>query len=123
MAYDEKLANRIREALAHLPMVEEKKMFGGLTFLVNGKMCVSVSGEDMICRFDPKLHAIMCEKKYFKPVKVKGIEYLGYCYISPAGIKSEDEFSHWIGLCLQFNSKAKSSEKRNKARRLSNCRL
>jgi len=52
MAYNEKLADRVREALAHLPEVEEKKMFRGVTFMVNGKMCVSVSGDEMMCRFD-----------------------------------------------------------------------
>jgi hypothetical protein len=55
MAYDLKLAERIREYLARLPnlKVEEKKMFSGLAFMVNGKMCVNVSGENMMCRVDP----------------------------------------------------------------------
>lgn len=55
MPYNEKLANRIREALGELPDVEEKKMFGGIAFIVNGKMCVNVSGDEMMCRFDPSL--------------------------------------------------------------------
>ena len=55
MAYDEKLADRVREALADIPNVEEKKMFRGVTFMVNDKMCVSVSGNELMLRLDPDL--------------------------------------------------------------------
>jgi TfoX/Sxy family transcriptional regulator of competence genes len=57
MAYSTKLADRVREYLFRLPdlQIEEKKMFGGLAFLVNGKMCVNISGENLMCRFDPGL--------------------------------------------------------------------
>ncbi len=57
MAYDTKLAERIREYLNAIPRIriEEKKMFRGLTFMINGKMCVCVSGENLMCRFDPVL--------------------------------------------------------------------
>jgi len=54
MAYNEQLTNRIREALAHLPKVEERKMFRGVTFMVNGKMCISAGNEEMMCRIDPE---------------------------------------------------------------------
>src|ERR1700748_770369 len=50
MSYNPKLADRVREALAHLPDVEEKEMFRGVCFMVNGKMCVCVSGEELLCR-------------------------------------------------------------------------
>jgi TfoX/Sxy family transcriptional regulator of competence genes len=55
MPYNENLAHRIREALEHLPKVEEKKMFRGLTFIVNDKMCAGVSGDEMMLRFTPLL--------------------------------------------------------------------
>lgn len=55
MAFSEELARRIRKAVEHLP-VEEKKMFGSLAFLVNGKMCLTAGSERMMCRIDPKLH-------------------------------------------------------------------
>ena len=114
MGYNEKLANRIREALAHLPKVEEKKMFRGLTFMVNGKMCVSVSGDEMMCRFDPALQEEVADKKGFRPMIMKGREYKGYCYISEDGIKSKKDFNYWIGLCLDFNKRAKASKKSKK---------
>ena len=53
MAYNEKLAGRIREALVDQPNVEEKKMFKGLCFMVNGKMCLCASGDEMLCRIGP----------------------------------------------------------------------
>ena len=56
MAHDERLASRVRAALAHRQDVEEKKMFGGITFLVGGKMCVSVGKTRLMCRIDPAVH-------------------------------------------------------------------
>ena len=54
MAYSEKMAGRVREALSHLSKVEEKKMFRGMTFMVDGKMCVNLSGENLMLRIDPQ---------------------------------------------------------------------
>jgi TfoX/Sxy family transcriptional regulator of competence genes len=114
MAYNEKLADRIREALVDVPQLEEKKMFRGVTFMVNGKMCVCVSGEEMMCRFDPALHETIAEKQGFRTMIMKGREYKGYGYISPEAIKSKKGFNYWINLCLEFNSKAKASKKKKK---------
>src|SRR6476660_3554509 len=101
MAYNEKLAERIRKALAHLPEVEEKKMFRGVAFMVNGKMCVNVSGDEMMCRFDPVLQEELETKKGFRKMIMKGREFKGYGYISEEGIKSKKDFDYWINLCLQ----------------------
>jgi TfoX/Sxy family transcriptional regulator of competence genes len=114
MAYSEKLRDRIREALAYLPKVEEKKMFRGVTFMVNNKMCVSVSGEEMMCRFDPALQEAAAKKRGFRPMIMKGREYKGYGYISEEGIKSKKEFDYWVGISLDFNKMAKSSKKKKK---------
>lgn len=112
MAYDEKLTNRIRLALEDVPNVEEKKMFRGVTFMVNGKMCVCVSGDEMLCRFDPALQDTIAEKNGFRTMIMKGREYKGYGYVSQEVIKSKKDFDFWINLCLQFNSKAKASKKK-----------
>ena len=114
MPYNEKLADRIREALQHLPKVEEKKMFRGVTFMVNDKMCVSVSGNEMMCRFDPALQEAVAEKKGFRTMIMKGREYKGYGYINQEGIKSKENLNYWIGLALDFNKKAKVSKRKNK---------
>ncbi len=117
MAYNEKLADRLREALAHLPRVEEKKMFRGVTFMVNNKMCVSVSGEELMCRFDPTLHETVSEMNGFRTMMMKGREYKGFGYVTQDAIKSKKDFDFWINLCLEFNSKAKASKKVKKPAR------
>ena len=113
MAYDMKLADRVREYLVNLPdiKIEAKKMFGGLTFMVNGKMCVNVSGENLMCRFDPNLQEEISKRKGFETMIMKGREYKGYCYVNPDGFKTENDFNYWIDLCLAFNSRANPSKK------------
>ena len=112
MPYSEKLAERIRESLAAIPKVEEKKMFRGITFMVNGKMCVNVSGEELMCRFDPELQETIADKKGFRKMIMKGRVYKGYGYVSQDAIKSKKDFDFWINLCLEFNGKAKASKKK-----------
>src|SRR5664279_3550193 len=112
MVYNEKLAGRIRKAIQHLPKVEEKKMFRGITFMVDGKMCVSVSGDEMMCRIDPELHDAAVEKNGCRTMFMKGREYKGYVYIGEEGIKSKKDFDYWINLSLDFNKRAKAAQKK-----------
>jgi TfoX/Sxy family transcriptional regulator of competence genes len=114
MAYDIKLADRIRKYLLKFPLlkVEEKEMFRGLTFMVNGKMCVSVSGENLMCRFDAALHEEAAEKTGFEPMIMKGKELKGYCYIGPVGLTSQKDFEYWLNLSLDYNERAKSSKRK-----------
>lgn len=113
MAYDIKLANRIREYLAKFPelRVTEKEMFRGIVFMVNGKMCINVSEENLMCRFDPSLYPEVAERNGFEPMIMKGKELKGYCYVNPHGYKSKKDFEYWVHLCLDFNERAKSSKK------------
>jgi hypothetical protein len=113
MAYNIELADRIRNYLVGFPnlKIEEKKMFRGLTFMVNGKMCISVSGENLMCRFDPDLEEEVAEKRGFQPMIMKNRQYKGYCYISSEGYKAKKDFEYWVNLCLAFNKKAKASKK------------
>lgn len=114
MAYDEKLADRIREYLSEFPSlaIEEKKMFRGLTFLVNGKMCTGVSGDELLVRFDPNLHNEFCELNGFRPMLTKGKEYKGYGYVQPDDIKTDRQLGHWLDIALQFNKEAKIRKKK-----------
>lgn len=116
MAYDIKLADRIREYLVQLPKlkIEEKEMFSGLAFMINGKMCINVSGENLMCRFDPALQDEVAERNGFLPMIMKGKELKGYCYVEPEGFKRKVDFEYWANLCLAFNEKAKSSKKKKK---------
>lgn len=113
MAYDEKLANRIREYLYEVPgiEIEEKEMFRGLTFMVNGKMCVSVSGDDMMVRFDPALQDQFSETEGFRTMQMKTRTYKGYGYIDAQTVRSKKNFEFWIKQCLDFNPRAKASKK------------
>ena len=116
MSFDSKLTDRIREYLARFSglKVEEKKMFHGLTFMINDKMCISVSGQNLMCRFDAERHEEVAEKSGFQPMVMKGKEYKGFCYVNPVGFKSKKEFEYWVNLCLDYNERAKSSKKKNK---------
>jgi TfoX/Sxy family transcriptional regulator of competence genes len=114
MAYNEKTAEKVRNALAEVPNVQEKKMFRGVTFMVNGKMCVSVGGNEIMCRIDPELHDTAIQRKGSRTVIMKGSEYKGWVYVNEEGIKNKKDFDYWIGLALDFNGRAKASAKKKK---------
>jgi TfoX/Sxy family transcriptional regulator of competence genes len=111
MAYNEKLADRVREALADIPNVEEKKMFRGVTFMVNDKMCVSVSGDELMLRLDPELTEQLTEENGTRPMVHGGKHMKGFIYISEERFRNKKDFDHWIQLALEFNPKAKASKK------------
>lgn len=112
MAYSEDLANRVREYLATIPKLKitEKKMFGGLAFLVDEKMCVNVSGDNLMCRFDPKREEEVASKKGFVPMIMRGKQLSGYSYVEPEGFRQKSDFEYWMKLCLEFNKNAKKSK-------------
>ena len=114
MAYDEKLAERVRHALAHMPQIEEKKMFSGVAFLVDGKMCVNVAGSELMCRIDPEIQQQLVQEKVCRSMIMKGRECKGYVLINEEEMQNGKEFKYWIGLSLDFNKRAKSSKKKKK---------
>lgn len=114
MAYDEKLADRIRETLIDLPKLEEKKMMGGLTFMVNGKMCIGIVGDELMCRIDPDLYESALERRGCRPMDFTGRPMKGYVFVSKEGFKSKTDFEYWLGLSLEFNKKAKAAKKKKK---------
>lgn len=114
MAYNENLANRIRKRFAEFSDVKEKPMVGGLTFMVNGKMCVGVMKDELMCRIDPALHNELLEKPGCRTVDFIKRPMSGYILIDSTVIKSKKDFEYWIGLALEFNKKAKASKKRKK---------
>ena len=112
MAYNSKLADRIRETLANLPVIEEKEMMGGLAFMVNDKMCVGVIKDEMMCRMDPALHAEVIEKTGCRTMDFTKQQMKGWVMIDETGLRNIQDLDYWIGLALDFNSKAKSSRKK-----------
>lgn len=114
MAYNEQLANRIREQLADLPSIKEKEMMGGLTFMLNDKMCIGIIKDEMMCRIAPELQGTVIEKTGCRIMEFTGRPMKGYVMVDDTGMKTQREFEYWINLCLEFNSKAKSSKKKKK---------
>jgi TfoX/Sxy family transcriptional regulator of competence genes len=112
MAYDEQLATRIRERLAEIENVEEKPMMGGLTFMINGKMCVGIIKNDLMCRIDPAEHAGAVERTGCRTMDFTAKPMKGYILIDETGMRDPQDFNFWIGLALSFNPKAKASGKR-----------
>jgi TfoX N-terminal domain len=113
MAYDIDLADKVREYLAEIPDldIEEKKMFNVLNFMVNGKTCVCVSGENLMLRFDPNLQGELAEKNGYETMLMKGKEYKGYCYINPYGFQDKKDFDYFLNLCVEYNKISKVSKK------------
>lgn len=114
MAYNEQLAIRIRKQLAKLPNVKEKEMMGGLTFMLNEKMCIGIIKDEMMCRIAPEMQDIVLEKKGCRIMDFTGRPMKGYVMVDQYGMKSQQEFNYWINLCLDFNSKAKASKRKKK---------
>jgi TfoX/Sxy family transcriptional regulator of competence genes len=114
MAYNKKLADRIRERLVELPNIEEKEMMGGLVFMFNGKMCIGVIKDEMMCRIDPEIHENEVEKTGCRSMDFTKRPMKGYVLIEESGMNSRSDFEHWIQLSLDFNKNAKASRKKNK---------
>ena len=112
MAYSEKLANRIRERFSELSNVVEKEMMGGLTFMYNGKMCVGIIKDELMCRIDPAFHEKAVEKTGCRTMDFTKRPMIGYVLIDESGMKSKKDFNYWINLSLDFNKKAKASKKK-----------
>lgn len=113
MAYNEVLANRVREiiALTH-NITEEKKMFGGLCFMVDNKMCVGIESERMMIRLDPSVMDEVLEKNGCHPMDFTGRPMKGYVFVDIEVLKTKRQLNYWIQLALEYNPKAKASKKK-----------
>ncbi len=115
MAYHEKLAARVREIIARThDDVEEKAMFGGLCFMVNGKMCVGVEKERLMVRFNPELQDELLEKPGCHPMDFTGKPMRGYVFVDVDVLGTEKKLLWWMQKALEFNAVAKSSKKKKK---------
>jgi TfoX/Sxy family transcriptional regulator of competence genes len=116
MAYNENLANRIRERMAEVPGVEEKHMFGGIAFMVNNKMCVGIIKDEMMCRIDPAIHEEVVEKQGCRTMDFNKKPMKGFVMIDESGMKTRETFDYWIGLALEYNVIAKETVKKSKTK-------
>lgn len=102
MAYDEGLAQRIREVLEHEPGVTEKKMFGGLAFLIGGHMVCGPERERLMVRVGPEAHAEALARPHARPMDFTGRPMKGFVYVDPEGYAEDEDLATWIGLGLSF---------------------
>lgn len=114
MAYDELLANRIREALSEQEQVDEVKMFQGLCFMVNDKMCICIRNQDMLCRIGTEQVALALENDNCRQMVHGSRVMKDFVFVEAENLRSSKDFDHWINLCLQFNKIAKPSKKKKK---------
>src|SRR5438309_290272 len=97
MAYDAELADRIRDVLAGEPDVSEKKMFGGLAFLVGGNMAVAASGQGgLMLRVDPEETDKLLEKPHARPFEMRGREMQGWLRVDSEGVRTKRQLEPWV---------------------------
>ncbi|OBB64243.1 TfoX/Sxy family protein [Mycobacterium sp. 852014-50255_SCH5639931] len=97
MAYDENLANEIRELVASEPGVEEKRMFGGLAFLVNGNMSVAVSGQGgLLVRVPADELEKVLQRAHVSPMVMAGRDVRGWVRVEPAGMRTKRQLEGWV---------------------------
>jgi len=102
MAFDEAVAERIREALEGAPNVVEKRMFGGIAFMVRGNMCCGVIGDRLMLRVGPDGYEATLSRTHAKPMDFTGRPMKGMVYVEPAGFASSRDLKKWIGKAMGF---------------------
>ena len=96
MAYDEKLAGRVRDVLKESAGITEKEMFGGLCFLLDGKMICGVLNADLIAKVGKENHEKIAMLKHVRPFDFTGKPTKGIVYIAEAGLRTKRELTRWI---------------------------
>ena len=104
MAYDEGLAQRIREALDGRADVSEKKMFGGLAFLLGGKMCVGVVKGELMVRVGPEGYERAVREPHARKMDFTGRPMKGFVYVACEGFESDSDLRGWIARGVRFAS-------------------
>ena len=102
MAYDTRLAERIRTALKRQPGITEKKMFGCICFLLHGNMLVAIWVDGLIARLGPEVGAAALAQPHVRPMDLTGRPMTGWAIIAPAGIAAEADLKSWIELAMAF---------------------
>lgn len=102
MAYDEGLAQRVRDALDERDDVSEKKMFGGLAFMLGGNMCAGVVGEELMLRVGPDAHAACLAEPHAREMDFTGKPMRGMIYVAEPGIEDDSHLAAWIARGVAF---------------------
>jgi TfoX/Sxy family transcriptional regulator of competence genes len=102
MAYDEDLADRLRRALSEHPDLTERKMFGGIAFMLGGHMCCGVATEDVMLRVGPDAYEAALAEPHAREMDFTGKPMKGYVYVAPEGLASERDLKAWVEKAVRF---------------------
>lgn len=123
MSYDEKLAERIRRVIPPTEDIVEKKMFGGVAFLLGGKMFIGINDRDLMVRVGAEAYEATLSRPHVRPMDFTWRPLTGYVYVSPAGSRTDEAVAGWVRHAMQFvrslpaKSKPKRARPRPRARR------
>ena len=116
MAYDSKLADRVRRALTRRAAVEERVMFGGLAFMVRGHMCCGLVQDKLMVRIDPKAYDRLLAEPGAQPMDFTGKPMRGFLYVTGAGTATSPALNQWISRALDFAEKQRPKALRSAPR-------
>jgi len=102
MPYNEGIAARLREQFADMPNVAEKKMFGGIAFMVNGHMSCGVTNATLMVRVGPDNYEYALARPHARTMDFTGKPLKGFVYVAPAGFESDAALASWVDLSLDF---------------------
>ncbi|MDH5748261.1 MAG: TfoX/Sxy family protein, partial [Rhodospirillales bacterium] len=116
MAYDEKLGDRVRAQLTGRPGYSERKMFGGLCFMLDGNMCCGVLADRLVIRAGPEEYAELLKRKNTKPFDFTGKALRGFVVVMPEGMKTKRALDGWIARAVDFAGNLPAKEKKTKTK-------
>ncbi|MEX0771403.1 MAG: TfoX/Sxy family protein [Balneolaceae bacterium] len=102
MSYDDGLAQRIREQLNNRSDVEERKMFGGLCFMISNHMCCGIVEDSLMARVGPEVYEQCLAKTHTRKMDFTGKPMKGMIYVDSEGLTTDKELKKWISICLEF---------------------
>jgi TfoX/Sxy family transcriptional regulator of competence genes len=102
MAFDEGLAQRVREALEKRVSITERRMFGGLAFLLDGKMFVGISGSKLMARVGAERYQDALSLPHVREMNFTGKPMKGYVYIEPLGLTNDENLKAWVSWCASY---------------------
>lgn len=115
MAYNEALADRIRQLMDRKKIKHtEKKMFGGVCFMVDDKMLLGVEKERLMARIDPADEATAMKREGTAPMNFTGRVMKGFVYINQDAVDLDEDLEYWVDLCMKYNPIAKAGKKKKK---------
>ena len=102
MAFDEGVAQRLREVFADRDDVVEKKMFGGIAFMHRGNMCCGIVDDILMARVGPNAYEAALDRPQAREMDFTGKALTGFVYVDPPGFSEDDELQKWVALCEAF---------------------